>query len=167
MENLLFANILCATTFCTFLKTTVLFLCPFNDVVFLFARLPFTYFGLLCCIKEELVVATHFSKCTITWGQIVVFVSVGMLSPDWAIMLLQVAARTETGVRRRTQAMSRSCSKRKSRFSSLWGLDTTSKKKSKAHPSINQVCEILQLFSSFKAINRTALAHMEKAKRNL
>ncbi|XP_068601223.1 rho guanine nucleotide exchange factor TIAM1-like [Brachionichthys hirsutus] len=50
-----------------------------------------------------------------------------------------VAARTEVGVRRRTQAMSRSCSKRKSRFSSLWGLDTTSKKKTKAHPSINQV----------------------------
>lgn len=54
-------------------------------------------------------------------------------------LILQVAARTETGVRRRTQAMSRSCSKRKSRFSSLWGLDTTSKKKTKAHPSINQV----------------------------
>uniref|UniRef100_H2UNA5 TIAM Rac1 associated GEF 1 n=1 Tax=Takifugu rubripes TaxID=31033 RepID=H2UNA5_TAKRU len=50
-----------------------------------------------------------------------------------------VAARTEIGVRRRTQAMSRSCSKRKSRFSSLWGLDTTSKKTTKAHPSINQV----------------------------
>ncbi|KAI4815500.1 hypothetical protein KUCAC02_005642 [Chaenocephalus aceratus] len=50
-----------------------------------------------------------------------------------------VAARAENGVRRRTQAMSRSCSKRKSRFSSLWGLDTTSKKKTKAHPSINQV----------------------------
>ncbi|KAM9853781.1 rho guanine nucleotide exchange factor TIAM1-like [Aulostomus maculatus] len=50
-----------------------------------------------------------------------------------------VAARTETGVRRRTHAMSRSCSKRKSRFSSLWGLDTTSKKKTKAYPSINQV----------------------------
>ncbi|XP_071373250.1 rho guanine nucleotide exchange factor TIAM1-like, partial [Centroberyx affinis] len=50
-----------------------------------------------------------------------------------------VAARTESGVRRRTQAMSRSSSKRKSRFSSLWGLDTTSKKKTKAHPSINQV----------------------------
>ncbi|XP_034721494.1 T-lymphoma invasion and metastasis-inducing protein 1 isoform X2 [Etheostoma cragini] len=50
-----------------------------------------------------------------------------------------VAARTENGVRRRTQAMSRSCSKRKSRFSSLWGLDTTSKKKTKAYPSINQV----------------------------
>ncbi|XP_010872263.2 T-lymphoma invasion and metastasis-inducing protein 1 isoform X3 [Esox lucius] len=51
-----------------------------------------------------------------------------------------VAARTESGVRRRTHAMSRSSSsKRKSRFSSLWGLDTTSKKKTKAHPSINQV----------------------------
>ncbi|KAM9734115.1 rho guanine nucleotide exchange factor TIAM1-like isoform 2-T5 [Menidia menidia] len=50
-----------------------------------------------------------------------------------------VAARTETGVRRRTQAMSRSCSKRKSRFSSLWGLETTSKKKTKAHPTVSQV----------------------------
>lgn len=50
-----------------------------------------------------------------------------------------VAARTgETGVRRRTQAMSRSASKRRSRFSSLWGLDTTSKKK-QGRPSINQV----------------------------
>ncbi|XP_077063091.1 rho guanine nucleotide exchange factor TIAM1 isoform X2 [Siphateles boraxobius] len=35
--------------------------------------------------------------------------------------------------------MSRSTSKRKSRFSSLWGLDTHSKRKSKGHPSINQV----------------------------
>lgn len=51
----------------------------------------------------------------------------------------QVAARTgESGVRRRTQAMSRSASKRRSRFSSLWGLDTTSKKK-QGRPSINQV----------------------------
>ncbi|XP_036392299.1 T-lymphoma invasion and metastasis-inducing protein 1-like isoform X1 [Megalops cyprinoides] len=50
-----------------------------------------------------------------------------------------VAARTESGVRRRTQLMSRSSSKRKSRFSSLWGLDTTSKKKTKGRPSINQV----------------------------
>ncbi|KAF4104417.1 rho guanine nucleotide exchange factor TIAM1 isoform X1 [Onychostoma macrolepis] len=50
-----------------------------------------------------------------------------------------VAARTESGVRRRTHAMSRSTSKRKSRFSSLWGLDTHSKRKSKGHPSINQV----------------------------
>ncbi|XP_005796873.1 T-lymphoma invasion and metastasis-inducing protein 1-like isoform X1 [Xiphophorus maculatus] len=49
-----------------------------------------------------------------------------------------VAARTETGVRRRTQAMSHSC-KRKSRFSSLWGVDTTSKKKTKAHPTVSQV----------------------------
>uniref|UniRef100_A0A673T676 TIAM Rac1 associated GEF 1 n=1 Tax=Suricata suricatta TaxID=37032 RepID=A0A673T676_SURSU len=50
-----------------------------------------------------------------------------------------VAARTgETGVRRRTQPMSRSASKRRSRFSSLWGLDTTSKKK-QGRPSINQV----------------------------
>uniref|UniRef100_A0A665V0F9 TIAM Rac1 associated GEF 1b n=1 Tax=Echeneis naucrates TaxID=173247 RepID=A0A665V0F9_ECHNA len=63
-----------------------------------------------------------------------------------------VAARTESGVRRRTQAMSRSCSKRKSRFSSLWGLDTTSKKKTKAHPTINQVCEAFHSISflSFK-----------------
>ncbi|VTJ81129.1 Hypothetical predicted protein [Marmota monax] len=54
-------------------------------------------------------------------------------------ILDQVAARTgETGVRRRTQAMSRSASKRRSRFSSLWGLDTTSKKK-QGRPSINQV----------------------------
>ncbi|XP_057694474.1 rho guanine nucleotide exchange factor TIAM1 isoform X1 [Corythoichthys intestinalis] len=50
-----------------------------------------------------------------------------------------VAARTDSGVRRRAHATSRSYSKRKSRFSSLWGLDTTSKKKSRAHPSINQV----------------------------
>uniref|UniRef100_A0AAY4DD54 TIAM Rac1 associated GEF 1 n=1 Tax=Denticeps clupeoides TaxID=299321 RepID=A0AAY4DD54_9TELE len=50
-----------------------------------------------------------------------------------------VAARTEGGVRRRTQALSRSSSKRKSRFSSLWGLDTTSKKKTKGRPTINQV----------------------------
>ncbi|KAM6946087.1 LOW QUALITY PROTEIN: rho guanine nucleotide exchange factor TIAM1-like [Aplochiton taeniatus] len=44
-----------------------------------------------------------------------------------------VAARSETGVRRR------STSKRRSRFSSLWGLDTTSRRKTKAHPSIDQV----------------------------
>uniref|UniRef100_A0A3P9C1I4 TIAM Rac1 associated GEF 1 n=1 Tax=Maylandia zebra TaxID=106582 RepID=A0A3P9C1I4_9CICH len=60
-----------------------------------------------------------------------------------------VAARTETGVRRRTQAMSRSCSKRKSRFSSLWGLDTTSKKKTKAHPTVSQVCEVFHLLPKF------------------
>uniref|UniRef100_A0A671PFU0 T-lymphoma invasion and metastasis-inducing protein 1-like n=1 Tax=Sinocyclocheilus anshuiensis TaxID=1608454 RepID=A0A671PFU0_9TELE len=50
-----------------------------------------------------------------------------------------VAARTDGGIRRRNQALSRSSSKRKSRFSSLWGLDTTSKKKTKGRPSINQV----------------------------
>ncbi|XP_018101440.1 T-lymphoma invasion and metastasis-inducing protein 1 isoform X3 [Xenopus laevis] len=50
-----------------------------------------------------------------------------------------VAARTgESGVRRRTQAMSRSASKRRSRFSSLWGLDTTSKKK-QGRTSVTQV----------------------------
>ncbi|XP_051973371.1 rho guanine nucleotide exchange factor TIAM1-like [Xyrauchen texanus] len=50
-----------------------------------------------------------------------------------------VAARMDGGIRRHTQALSRSSSKRKSRFSSLWGLDTTSKKKTKGRPSINQV----------------------------
>ncbi|XP_062869764.1 rho guanine nucleotide exchange factor TIAM1 [Trichomycterus rosablanca] len=50
-----------------------------------------------------------------------------------------VAARTESGIRRRTHGLSRSSSKRKSRFSSLWGLDTTSKKKSKGRASISQV----------------------------
>ncbi|XP_019952842.2 rho guanine nucleotide exchange factor TIAM1 isoform X1 [Paralichthys olivaceus] len=50
-----------------------------------------------------------------------------------------VAARTECSIRRRNQAMPRTFSKRRSRFSSLWGLDTTSKRKSKGHPSINQV----------------------------
>ncbi|XP_072302051.1 rho guanine nucleotide exchange factor TIAM1 [Eucyclogobius newberryi] len=51
-----------------------------------------------------------------------------------------VSARTECTIRRRNQAaMPRTSSKRRSRFSSLWGLDTTSKRKSKAHPSINQV----------------------------
>uniref|UniRef100_A0A3P9IFW5 TIAM Rac1 associated GEF 1b n=1 Tax=Oryzias latipes TaxID=8090 RepID=A0A3P9IFW5_ORYLA len=59
-----------------------------------------------------------------------------------------VAARTETGVRRRTQATSRSCSKRRSRFSSLWGLDTTSKKKTKAHPSVSQVRVLSNLLDS-------------------
>ncbi|KAK7812619.1 hypothetical protein U0070_021599 [Myodes glareolus] len=58
-----------------------------------------------------------------------------------------VAARTgEIGVRRRTQAMSRSASKRRSRFSSLWGLDTTSKKK-QGRPTINQtILFYLQVF---------------------
>ncbi|XP_031664690.1 T-lymphoma invasion and metastasis-inducing protein 1 [Oncorhynchus kisutch] len=50
-----------------------------------------------------------------------------------------VAVRTESAVRKRSQAMPRPSSKRRSRFSSLWGLDTTSKKKVKGRPSINQV----------------------------
>uniref|UniRef100_A0A673B3Z3 TIAM Rac1 associated GEF 1a n=1 Tax=Sphaeramia orbicularis TaxID=375764 RepID=A0A673B3Z3_9TELE len=50
-----------------------------------------------------------------------------------------VSARTESSIRRRNQAMPRTSSKRRSRFSSLWGLDTTSKRKTKGHPSINQV----------------------------
>ncbi|XP_040006587.1 T-lymphoma invasion and metastasis-inducing protein 1-like isoform X1 [Xiphias gladius] len=50
-----------------------------------------------------------------------------------------VSARTESSIRRRSQAMPRTFSKRRSRFSSLWGLDTTSKRKTKGHPSINQV----------------------------
>ncbi|XP_067896631.1 rho guanine nucleotide exchange factor TIAM1-like isoform X2 [Heterodontus francisci] len=50
-----------------------------------------------------------------------------------------VAARTEPGLKNQTQAISRSVSKRKNRFSSLWGLDTTSRKKAKERPSINQL----------------------------
>uniref|UniRef100_A0A3Q2ZN87 TIAM Rac1 associated GEF 1a n=1 Tax=Kryptolebias marmoratus TaxID=37003 RepID=A0A3Q2ZN87_KRYMA len=50
-----------------------------------------------------------------------------------------VSARTESSVRKRNQALPRTFSKRRSRFSSLWGLDTVSKRKSKAHPSIDQV----------------------------
>ncbi|XP_030602270.1 T-lymphoma invasion and metastasis-inducing protein 1-like [Archocentrus centrarchus] len=50
-----------------------------------------------------------------------------------------VSARTESSVRRRNQPMPRTFSKRRSRFSSLWGLDTTSKRKTKGHPSIDQV----------------------------
>ncbi|XP_063751459.1 rho guanine nucleotide exchange factor TIAM1-like isoform X2 [Eleginops maclovinus] len=50
-----------------------------------------------------------------------------------------VSARTECSIRRKNQAMPRTFSKRRSRFSSLWGLDTTSKRKTKGHPSINQV----------------------------
>lgn len=41
--------------------------------------------------------------------------------------------------------MPRTFSKRRSRFSSLWGLDTTSKRKTKGHPSINQVSVSLTL----------------------
>uniref|UniRef100_UPI00398ED36A rho guanine nucleotide exchange factor TIAM1-like isoform X2 n=1 Tax=Pristiophorus japonicus TaxID=55135 RepID=UPI00398ED36A len=50
-----------------------------------------------------------------------------------------VAARSEPGLKNRTQAISRSVSKRRNRFSSLWGLDTTSRKKAKERPSINQL----------------------------
>uniref|UniRef100_A0A665UPS8 T-lymphoma invasion and metastasis-inducing protein 1-like n=1 Tax=Echeneis naucrates TaxID=173247 RepID=A0A665UPS8_ECHNA len=50
-----------------------------------------------------------------------------------------VSARTESSIKRRSQAMPRTFSKRRSRFSSLWGLDTASKRKTKGHPSINQV----------------------------
>ena len=104
--------------------------------------------------------ATHFCKlwCYVRSKRLLSLAHLACLRPDWVLVFLQVAARTETGVRRRTQAMSRSCSKRKSRFSSLWGLDTTSKKKTKAHPSINQVPGVLQLFSSFTMINTAALA---------
>ncbi|XP_068188075.1 rho guanine nucleotide exchange factor TIAM1 isoform X2 [Antennarius striatus] len=50
-----------------------------------------------------------------------------------------VSARTENSMRKRNQATPRTFSKRRSRFSSLWGLDTTSKRKTTGHPSINQV----------------------------
>ncbi|XP_074527920.1 rho guanine nucleotide exchange factor TIAM1-like [Halichoeres trimaculatus] len=50
-----------------------------------------------------------------------------------------VSARTESSLRKRNQAVPRTFSKRRSRFSSLWGLDTTSKRKTVGHPSINQV----------------------------
>lgn len=75
-----------------------------------------------------------------------------------SVLSPQVAARTEMGVRRRAQAMSRSCSKRKSRFSSLWGLDTTSKKKTKAHPSINQVRP--RALCTLKVTHKTAHQHI-------
>uniref|UniRef100_A0A6Q2ZB44 TIAM Rac1 associated GEF 1a n=1 Tax=Esox lucius TaxID=8010 RepID=A0A6Q2ZB44_ESOLU len=50
-----------------------------------------------------------------------------------------VTARMESTVRRRSQAMPRPSIKRRSRFSSLWGIDTASKKKIKGRPSIKQV----------------------------
>ncbi|XP_060689484.1 rho guanine nucleotide exchange factor TIAM1 isoform X1 [Hemiscyllium ocellatum] len=50
-----------------------------------------------------------------------------------------VAARTEPALKNQTQVISRSVSKRKNRFSSLWGLDTNSRKKAKERPSINQL----------------------------
>lgn len=91
---------------------------------------------------------------------VLLFVSVSLFHHETItepLCLPQVAARTETGIRRRTQAMSRSCSKRKSRFSSLWGLDTTSKKNTKAHPTINQVGGIL---SSVWQSNLPLLLHV-------
>uniref|UniRef100_A0A7N9AXJ7 TIAM Rac1 associated GEF 1a n=1 Tax=Mastacembelus armatus TaxID=205130 RepID=A0A7N9AXJ7_9TELE len=57
----------------------------------------------------------------------------------FSVSSFHVSARTESTIRRRNQAMPRTFSKRRSRFSSLWGLDTASKKKTKGHPSINQV----------------------------
>ncbi|KAM9728951.1 rho guanine nucleotide exchange factor TIAM1 isoform 2-T2 [Menidia menidia] len=50
-----------------------------------------------------------------------------------------VSARTESCARKRNQPMSRTFSKRRSRFSSLWGLDTVSKRKTKGHLSVDQV----------------------------
>uniref|UniRef100_A0A4W3IEI3 TIAM Rac1 associated GEF 1 n=1 Tax=Callorhinchus milii TaxID=7868 RepID=A0A4W3IEI3_CALMI len=50
-----------------------------------------------------------------------------------------VAVRTKIGLKNPSQVISRSVSKRRNRFSSLWGLDTTSRKKAKERPSINQV----------------------------
>ncbi|KAM8835008.1 rho guanine nucleotide exchange factor TIAM1 [Synchiropus picturatus] len=50
-----------------------------------------------------------------------------------------VAARSESDVKRRRQAMPRTLSTRRSRFSSLWGLDTAAKRKSKRHPALSQV----------------------------
>ncbi|KAL7825404.1 hypothetical protein AOLI_G00326110 [Acnodon oligacanthus] len=63
-----------------------------------------------------------------------------------------VAARTECGVRRRTHAMSRSTSKRKSRFSSLWGLETSTKRKNKTHPSIEQLYKEIELCSKIRKV---------------
>uniref|UniRef100_A0A3P9PAT0 TIAM Rac1 associated GEF 1 n=1 Tax=Poecilia reticulata TaxID=8081 RepID=A0A3P9PAT0_POERE len=50
-----------------------------------------------------------------------------------------VSARTEGSIRKRNQAVQRTFSKRRSRFSSLWGLDTASRRKTKGHPSAQQV----------------------------
>ncbi|XP_027887654.1 T-lymphoma invasion and metastasis-inducing protein 1-like isoform X1 [Xiphophorus couchianus] len=52
-----------------------------------------------------------------------------------------VSARTEGSIRKRNQAVQRTFSKRRSRFSSLWGLDTASRRKTKGHPSAQQVFE--------------------------
>uniref|UniRef100_A0A8C7XMD1 TIAM Rac1 associated GEF 1a n=1 Tax=Oryzias sinensis TaxID=183150 RepID=A0A8C7XMD1_9TELE len=50
-----------------------------------------------------------------------------------------VSARTESSMRRRNQSLNRTFSKRRSRFSSLWGLDTASRRKTKGRPSVDQV----------------------------
>uniref|UniRef100_A0A3Q2PRY1 TIAM Rac1 associated GEF 1 n=1 Tax=Fundulus heteroclitus TaxID=8078 RepID=A0A3Q2PRY1_FUNHE len=50
-----------------------------------------------------------------------------------------VSARSEGSIRKRNPAIQRTFSKRRSRFSSLWGLDTASRRKTKGHPSVQQV----------------------------
>ncbi|MEQ2282935.1 hypothetical protein AMECASPLE_005954, partial [Ameca splendens] len=50
-----------------------------------------------------------------------------------------VSARTAVSISKRNQAVQRTFSKRRSRFSSLWGLDTTSRRKTKGNPSVQQV----------------------------
>ncbi|KAF6716261.1 T-lymphoma invasion and metastasis-inducing protein 1 [Oryzias melastigma] len=50
-----------------------------------------------------------------------------------------VSARTESSMRRRNQSLTRTFNKRRSRFSSLWGLDTASRRKTKGRPSVDQV----------------------------
>uniref|UniRef100_A0A3P9I9Y7 TIAM Rac1 associated GEF 1a n=1 Tax=Oryzias latipes TaxID=8090 RepID=A0A3P9I9Y7_ORYLA len=50
-----------------------------------------------------------------------------------------VSARTESSMRRRNQSLNRTFNKRRSRFSSLWGLDTASRRKTKGRPSVDQV----------------------------
>uniref|UniRef100_A0A3B3RGX5 TIAM Rac1 associated GEF 1 n=1 Tax=Paramormyrops kingsleyae TaxID=1676925 RepID=A0A3B3RGX5_9TELE len=77
--------------------------------------------------KRLLAVASRSTK--IAMGRLGIF----------SVSSFHVAARTETGVRQQTKVMSRTSSKHKSRFSSLWGLDTMSKKKTKDRPSISQV----------------------------
>lgn len=108
---------------------------------------------LICCTSKVIL-----AKWDLTRGQTDSCWSV--FDPTSPCYVFQVAARTETGVRRRTQAMSRSCSKRKSRFSSLWGLDTTSKKKTKAHPTVSQVCEVFHLLPKFPRLIRADKLHL-------
>uniref|UniRef100_I3JAM1 TIAM Rac1 associated GEF 1 n=1 Tax=Oreochromis niloticus TaxID=8128 RepID=I3JAM1_ORENI len=57
----------------------------------------------------------------------------------FSVSSFHVSARTESSMRKRNQPFPRTFSKRRSRFSSLWGLDTASRRKSKGHPSIDQV----------------------------